>query len=212
MCAYTALVIVQAPGLEIVAEVPAFPSSRVGPYRRAHYLSLPDEPRCELLNGRLYRMAPPRPLHQIVAFVLWQRLDAQAVAHGGLALGAPVAITLSDHSVVQPDVIYLARRVRSEEIEGEIDGLPDLVVEVLSPGSVRRDRGEKLHLYAAAGVAEYWIVDPAARQIDFLILPAGARRFRVALAEEGVYRSGLLSEISLDIADLWREVDLRIGK
>lgn len=212
MCAYTEPMAVHSEALEIVAEVPVFPSSTVGPYRRADYLSLPDEQRCELLNGRLYRMAPPKPLHQIVAFVLWHRLDAFAVAHGGLALGAPVAITLADHSVVQPDVIYLARRVRGEEIESAIDGLPDLVVEVLSPGSVRRDRGEKLRLYAAAGVPEYWIVDPVARQIDFLVLPAGARRFRAALPEQDVYRSERLVGISLDTTDLWREVALRIRR
>jgi Uma2 family endonuclease len=193
--------------VEILAEIPLFPSSKVGPYRRDDYLALPDEPRCELLYGRFYLVAPPRPLHQIVGLLLWRWLDDIALACGGQALAAPVGITLADHSVVEPDVVYLARRATPEEIRGEIAGVPDLLVEVLSPGSVRRDRGLKLRLYADAGVPEYWIVAPTERHVDFLVNRGG--RFELVVPEGNLYRSPALSGVTLDLADLWRQVDLR---
>jgi Uma2 family endonuclease len=196
--------------VEILAEIPLFPSSTVGPYRHADYLGLPEEPRCELIYGRFYLVAPPRPLHQIVGLVLWRWLDDVALARGGQALAAPVGITLTDHSVVQPDVIYLARRATPAEIREEITGVPDLLIEVLSPGSVRRDRGLKLRLYAETGVPEYWIVAPTERHVDFLVNRGG--RFELVVPAGDIYRSPTLPDITLDLAELWRQVDLRTAR
>ena len=86
---------------------------------------------------------------------------------------------------------------------------PDLVVEVVSPGTSRRDRGEKLALYAESGIKEYWIVDPGERQVEFLVNEAG--RFVVALPAGAEYRSRALPEIRLDLVALWREVDETLG-
>jgi Uma2 family endonuclease len=194
--------------VEILSEVPLSPSTTVGPYRQTDYWNLPEEPRCELLYGRFYLVTPPRPIHQIVGLVLWRWLDDVALAHGGQALAAPVGITLADHSVAEPDVIYLARRATSEELRRAIVGLPDLLIEVISPSGVRRDRGLKLRLYAETGVPEYWIADPFERQVDFMVNRGG--RFEVVLPEVDLYRSPTLPEIALDLAELWRQVDLRI--
>ena len=115
---------------------------------------------------------------------------------------------LADHSVVQPDVIYL--NAASRAIIGErLEGAPDLVVEVLSAGTTRRDRGEKLALYAETGIREYWIVDPAERQIEFLVNEGG--RFVVALPAGAEYRSQALPELHLDLLALWREVDATLA-
>ena len=78
----------------------------------------------------------------------------------------------------------------------------------LSPGSARRDRGEKLSLYAQYGVREYWIFDPEGRQIEFLVHEAG--RFIVALPVAGEYRSQGLPEIHLDVTTFWRKVESRL--
>jgi Uma2 family endonuclease len=193
--------------IEMLSEDPAFPSSPLGPYRKADYMSLPEDVRCELLYGRFYRMTPPRPLHQVVAAVLWRWLDDIAVARGGFAGISPIAITLADHSVVEPDVIYLARKATAAELKSEISGLPDLLIEVLSPTSVRRDRRLKLRLYEESGLQEYWIVDPVARQINFFQLRNG--RFQPVQDTHGIYRSERLPEIELNLAELWRQVDLR---
>lgn len=205
---------ISASTMEILDDPPAHPSSKVGPYRRRDFLRLPEEPRCELIEGRFYRMAAPQTIHQVVALVLWRHLDAVALRHAGLALGAPLAITLAAHTVVQPDVVYLDRRARRSEIAGHIDGIPDLAVEVLSPSSDWRDREVKRRLYAEAGVPEYWIVDPVERRMEFLILdsPAGdPAAYRAVAPIRGVHRSPVLPALTLALAAFWRKVDLRIA-
>jgi len=193
--------------VEMLDEIPLFPSSSIGPYRRADYMSLPDEPRCELIYGRFYLMTSPVPIHQIVGSVLWRWLDDLALARGGQAFMAPLDITLADHSVVQPDILYRVKKASPAELKRGLAGIPDLLIEVLSPSGVRRDRGLKLPLYAETGVPEYWIVDPVERQIDFLIQRGG--HFEVVTPEDNLYRSPRLPEIVLDLAELWHQVDLR---
>jgi len=193
--------------LETLAESPVTPSSELGPYRREDYLQLPDEPRCELIFGRFYVTPSPVSLHQALVFVIGSKLDRIARETGGFVRLAPLDVTLADHSVVQPDIIYITPEHR-HILQDRIEGAPDLLVEVLSPGTARRDRGEKLKLYAESGVREYWIVDPAARDFHFLVNVDG--RFQVALAVDGVYRSEALPEVVLDLADLWRELDERL--
>lgn len=184
------------------------PPADLGPYRREDYERLPGEPRCELIYGRFYVSPSPSIVHQVVAGLFYQHLYGIAKATGGKAYIAPLDVALADHSVVQPDIIYVSRR-RREILQERVEGVPDLVVEVLSPGTSRRDRGDKLALYAEMGVPEYWITsgiaDAIERQIEFLANEGG--RFVVALPEGGVYRSRALPEIHLDLAVFWKKVE-----
>jgi Uma2 family endonuclease len=187
-------------------EAPLAPPREVGPYRRADYLALPDEPRHELIYGRLYVSPSPVLLHQIVVTALWRLLDEIAAETGGLVVVAPMDVTLADHSVVQPDVVYVSRerrRVLGERVEGP----PSLVVEVLSPGTARRDRGEKLKLYSEFGVDEYWIIDPTERQIEHLVNREGD--FVVTLPDGPQYQSTAVPDLSIDIERFWSEVGRR---
>lgn len=193
--------------LDLLTETPLAPPAGLGPYRRKDYEALPDEPRCELLFGRLYVMSGPTLQHQATLQTIWLQLKRIAQASGGRAYFAPLDVALADHSVVQPDAIYVSPE-RFGVLRRRIEGAPDLLVEVLSPGTARRDRGEKLMLYAQTGIREYWILDHQVRQIEFLVNEAG--RFVVALPEAGRYQSQILSEIHLDIADFWREVETQM--
>lgn len=192
--------------VELLTEAPLAPPAGLGPYRREDYDALPDQPRCELLYGRLYVTPSPTLRHQLVALFLWRHLESIAEAAGGFAFSAPLDTALADHSVVQPDVIYVSA-TRLGVLGKRIEGAPDLVIEVLSPGSERHDRGGKLSLYAEAGIREYWIVDPEIRHVEFLVNEDG--RFLVSLPEAGVYRSPQVPEIHLDIVEFWREVERR---
>jgi Uma2 family endonuclease len=187
----------------LLTEEPLAPPAGLGPYRRADYLALPDEPRCELIYGRFFMSPSPSALHQVVVLALATRLRDIARSVGGLVLAAPMDVTLAEHSVVQPDLLYLRPEHRSRVVD-RVEGAPDLVVEVLSPGTARRDRAQKLGLYAEAGVAEYWLVEPRDRQIEFLANEAG--RFVVALPSGREYRSRALPELSLDLEAFWAEV------
>jgi Uma2 family endonuclease len=192
----------------ILTESPLVLPTDLGPYRRHDYEALLDEPRCELIFGRFYVSPSPLLLHQIVVGTLFEWLRRIARRTGGLAVTAPLDVAFAEHSIVQPDVMYIspARRAIAQQ---RIEGAPDLLVEVLSRGTARRDRGEKLRLYAEFDVREYWIVDPEERQIEFLVNDGG--RFVVALPEGGEYRSRALPEIHLDLAAFWREVDEQLA-
>lgn len=184
-------------------ESPPGPRGDLGPYREADYLALPDEPRCELLYGRLLVMAAPTLRHQRVVGKLYRILSDLADRYGDEAFVSPVDVAVADHSIVQPDVIYVTR-ARSSTLGARIDGAPDLVVEVLSPGSARRDLGEKLRLYAEFGVTEYWVVDASLGTFEFLQRDGDG--FRLRLPEGAVYRSSAIAGLEIDLDAFWRAI------
>ncbi|MBV8200657.1 MAG: Uma2 family endonuclease, partial [Acidobacteria bacterium] len=187
----------------LLEDTPLVAPKELGPYRREDYEALPDEPRCELIRGRFYLIPSPSMLHQIVLLSLARHFLDIADAAGGLAAMAPVDVPLASHSVVQPDLIYLTAAHR--RIVGlRLQGVPDLVIEVLSPGTARRDRRDKLSLYAESVAREYWIVDPQARQIEFLVNEGG--RFVVSVPSASEYRSAAIPEVRLDLAAFWHRV------
>lgn len=192
----------------LLKEPPLSPYTDLGPYRRKDYEALPDEPRCELIFGRFYVSPSPLVLHQFVVLLLGRILDQIARASGGLALVAPLDVHLADHSVVQPDVLYISPAQRGIA-QRWVEGAPDLLIEVLSPGTFRRDRGDKLALYAQSGIREYWIVDAAEQSIEFLVNEDG--RFAVVSHKGAEYRSHVLPEIHLNIPAFWKEVEDRLG-
>ena len=192
-----------AMAVEYESESPAAPRSGLGRYRESDYFALPEEPRCELVYGRLLVTPSPSVRHQEVLVRLARTLGEVADRIGARLLVAPVDVVLSRHSVVQPDLL-LVTAARSSILQERVEGAPDLVVEILSPATARRDLGEKLRLYAEAGVAEYWIVDPAARTFEFLAANDGA--FLVRLAGEGRYRSAAIPGLEIDLESFWRAI------
>jgi Uma2 family endonuclease len=182
-------------------ETPHAPRTELGPYREADYLELPEQPRCELLYGRLPVTPAPTVRHQLVVFAVARLLHEFASQHGGYSVISPVDVVLAEHSIVQPDVIYVSPD-RAGILRQRVEGAPDLVVEILSPATARRDLGEKLRLYAEFGITEYWIVDPILETFEFLEnTPAG---FRVRLPEGAVYRSAAIPGLELDLETFWR--------
>ncbi len=192
----------------LLEETPLVSPSELGPYRREDYEALPDEPRCELIRGRFYLSPAPVPLHQVVTLSLARHFMDVAESAGGLAMVAPVDVPLAIHSIVQPDVVYLTA-ARRRIVGRRLEGVPDLVIEVLSPGTMRRDRGEKLALYAESAVREYWIVDSEAKQIEFLVNEGG--RFVVTVPSGAEYRSAAIPEVWLDLTAFWNRIAAMIA-
>ncbi len=183
------------------------PYSTIGPYRAADYLRLAEGEPVELLKGRLIVSPCPTPIHQLVLLELATRLQTIADQTGGLVLPAPMDVVLSDHTILQPDVLLLRAAARSR-LADRVHGPADLVVEILSPSTSRRDRIEKLSLYAEYGVPEFWIVDPDARTFDFLSLRDAA--YQVVVAHGDLYQSPLFPEIHIDLAAFWQVIDRRM--
>lgn len=117
-------------------------------------------------------------------------------------------VVLSDDTVLQPNLLYIAKE-RAHIVKRRIEGPPDLVIEIIS-GTARRDRVEKLDLYAQYGVPEYWIVDPDSQVIEFLINESG--RFVVQSPANDRYQSPRLPEVEIALSPFWREVEARCRK
>jgi Uma2 family endonuclease len=181
----------------------------LGPYRRRDYEQLPDQPRHELLFGRLYVTPAPTLGHGIASQVLWPYFDRIAMASGGLAFYAPADVALADHSVVQPDILYISA-ARLNIAGRHVEGAPDLVVEILSPSTAHRDKGEKLLLYALYGVQEYWLTYLEERRFEFLINEEG--RFVEVPHATGVYQSPKIPEVRLDVSKYWRQVEAKLRR
>ena len=174
-----------------------------GPYRLtyADWVGYPDDGRLyEIIEGELYVSPPPSIVHQRVSRDIEFRLYTYLEQTGlGEILDAPVGVRLSDEDVLEPDLVVVltpnAHRIGSQVIEGP----PDLVVEILSPGTARRDLGTKRALYEEAGVPEYWIVDPETASVEVLALERG-RYMRSGLYRRGDrVRSRLLEGLEVDL-------------
>lgn len=137
---------------------------------------MPDDGRrYELLNGEIVMSPSPSWAHQELVFRLAALLRAFVQDRaGGVVLLAPFEIRLPGPSALQPDVLAFSAERRHLMRRNHAVGAPDLVVEVLSPSTRDRDEGEKLAIYLAAGVHEYWLVDPEAGALRALALD-GAR-------------------------------------
>lgn len=131
-------------------------------YTVTDYLTWPDEERWELIDGIAYNMSPaPNIKHQNIVGELYSRLLQKLRGKPCKPFIAPVDVVLSEIDVVQPDVFVVCDPVKITE--KNIQGAPDLVVEVLSPRTVAKDLREKKTLYERSGVSEYLVLDPLER-------------------------------------------------
>ncbi len=138
-----------------------------GEWREEDYFALPDSNRIiELSEGELIMSPPPSTAHQRVVANLFRALDAfvHAGGHGEVFI-APLAVRLREGKIREPGVLFISAAHADRVIPQMIDGAPDWVAEVISPGSRKIDEVEKLADYAEAGIPEYWLVDLDARTI-----------------------------------------------
>lgn len=129
--------------------------------------ALPEGERAELIDGRIYYMAPPSRTHQKILFSLSRVIADYIDAKGGSCEVdiAPFAVFLNkdDINYVEPDISVICDPSKLDE-KG-CHGAPDWIIEIVSPGNKAMDYFTKLFKYRIAGVREYWIVDPAKEQV-----------------------------------------------
>ena len=138
-----------------------------GQYTVEDYLRLPEEERVELIDGVIYDMAAPTDKHQIIGNEIYARFRDYIRKNKGkcITITAPLDVQLDcdNKTMVQPDVVIVCDRNKFKE--GRIFGAPDLIVEVLSESTKKKDITIKGAKYLAAGVREYWIVDPKKKRV-----------------------------------------------
>lgn len=167
------------------------------------YLGVGDEVFFEIINGKAFMSPAPELFHQRWAgrlyFAMQRHVEANKI---GEVLFAPVDVVLDEKNVVQPDLVFVSNANAGLLERRGIMGAPDLVVEIISPTSLRRDRYDKRELYARFGVKEFWLADVANRSIEILTLkPAGYQLLSCA-TNEGKIRSEILPGFELDLAAL----------
>lgn len=183
---------------EATVEQPTTPAQ--GEWTYADYLALPDDgTRYEIIEGVLYVVNAPSSDHQTAVtevsaelrnFVKRQQL--------GRVLIAPFEVHLSSRNrPVQPDVLFIRAERWPDESISYYEGSPDLVVEVISPSSVRMDRVVKFTAYEATGVPEYWIINPHTRTIEVFTLSSGEYALLGEYTGDEVVQSAVLAGIEL---------------
>jgi Uma2 family endonuclease len=168
------------------------------------YAALPDDGRrYELHWGELSVTPAPGTRHQGAIVVLITLLHEHVRARGlGKVFVAPTDCILSNVTVVQPDILYIATDRLATISERGIEGAPTLVVEVLSPSTARLDRDRKMKLYAEHGVPYYWIVDPESRSVEAYALTGTA----YALAGRVMHEPAALppfADLTIDPESIW---------
>ncbi len=166
---------------------------------------MPDDGlRYEIIGGELIVSSAPTIPHQIVLGDLYFLIRdfLRTHRHLGEVYLSPFDVRLSPHDIIEPDLLFIRRERLDILNSGRYAmGAPDLVVEIISPSSRKTDRGAKFDLYACSGIPEYWLIDPATRQVQLFVLREG--RYDEVAAEEGRLRSEVITGFALDPAALF---------
>jgi Uma2 family endonuclease len=162
----------------------------------------------EWVDGEVVVLTPAAVKHQRIArflvdllgnFVLMRQLGEVIPAPFTIKLPAPLKRGR------EPDIVFISRERLHRLKPTYFDGAPDLVVEITSPESFARDRGEKYVEYEAAGVKEYWLIDPDRQQAEFYRLGEDGRYRLHTAGAGGVYHSEVIPGLRLKTAWLWQD-------
>ena len=169
------------------------------------YTNLGDEKRYELIEGELYMTPSPNVYHQTVLGRLFVFLTSFIEEKQlGATFCAPLDVVLTPNDVLQPDVLFISKGRMGIITENNIQGAPDLVVEILSPGTLERDKIVKKYLYEKHGVKEYWIVDPVGKLVEVLTLKEEGFEFFGTFFLDDQLSSPLLKELKVPLKEVFK--------
>lgn len=175
------------------------------------YFSWQESPRCELIAGVIYDMAPaPTLAHQRILGNVYRWLHSKFMQKKGggdeppqcEVLFSPIDVKLSEQTIVQPDLVIVCDLAKLHNGK-YIDGAPDLVLEVLSPSTALKDRREKKAEYEKAGVKEYLLVNPIEHTIEYYQLnQESCYQAPEIWGSEDILKSSLLEDITETIGEI----------
>lgn len=173
---------------------------------RHDYQDMPEgPPYYQVIEGDLVMSPSPNTFHQYIAgniyFLFRRYLDKHPV---GEVFIAPLDVFLSDVNVYQPDVMFISNQRKSIITDHGMEGAPDLVVETLSPGTARFDKGSKRKIYARTGVQELWLVDPEAKTIQVYLLPKEVETPAATYGPNATFTSSLLPGLKIKTAWIFK--------
>lgn len=169
-----------------------------------HLAQMPDDgKRYEILEGNLIVSPSPKTRHQRVAGNLFAFLRRAEQAGYGQAFIAPLDVVFDPQNVPQPDVFFVRQARLSIVTEDNVQGAPDVIVEILSDSTRKRDFGAKLRLYARYRVPHYWIADTDDETIQLYTLTEAGYRQEPLLRAGQTLTCPLFPDISTDVADIF---------
>jgi Uma2 family endonuclease len=169
------------------------------------YVLLPnDRNRYETLEGELTVTPAPSTKHQTASGNLFVLLSHYIKERDlGKLFHAPIDLILESTSVLQPDLLFVSK-VRQQIItERAVEGVPDLVIEILSPTTRRTDRVTKAQIYARHSVPGYWIVDPEQEIIEIYLLEANGYRLAATLQGKTPMAAPPFTELEIAAGDVF---------
>lgn len=166
---------------------------------------------CEYAEGVVIKMSPVTDAHDRITYLLRQMMAAYLELRPiGQVRSAPFTLKLPIDSKRwrEPDVMLILNSNDGDLQATFFHGAPDIVIEVVSPESVRRDYAEKLIEYERSGAREYWLIDPERQNAQFYRLSEHGKYRAESLNADGEYESAVLPQLRIPVALLWREAPL----
>lgn len=179
-------------------------------YTYADYLTWPDSERWEIINGQAFAMSPaPGRYHQEILLNIATPIKNYLKGKPCKVYVAPFDVRLQQaheteqtaSSVVQPDITVVCDQSKLDD-KG-CKGSPDLVVEIVSPSSARKDMNDKFSLYEAHGVREYWVVHPSYHLIQVYSLDNGRYKKVGDFSPGDTLKVGIFEDLSLSLCDIF---------
>lgn len=159
----------------------------------------------ELFDGELVMTPSPSARHQQILVRLLTQIWAHVQAYSlGEVFVAPLDTVFDLYTVLQPDILFISRPRVPWVVKERIEGSPDLVVEILSPATVEKDRYRKLAVYSQFTVREYWIVDPDEQAIELFRRAGEELKWDRRFLSDEIFESPLLAGFQLEVSSLFR--------
>lgn len=182
-------------------------------YTFADVLTWEENERIEIINGEAFMMAPPSRIHQKISFEIGRQIGNYLEGKKCEVYPAPFGVRLFEKdgdtpkdvdTMVEPDISVICDRNKLDK--HGCKGAPDLIIEILSPSSLRHDRFVKLGLYQRAGVREYWIVDPEYKTVQvFTQDGGGSLRISEEYGREDVAKVNALDGCFIELSKVFSE-------
>ena len=159
----------------------------------------------ELLKGELVKKSAPSALHQRISRRLSFKIESWIQEKDlGELFYSPIDVFLDDYNAPQPDLIFIKKqRLEIVHLDNGIVGVPDLIVEIISPSSIKRDRFDKMNIYQKFKASEYWIVDPANSSIEIYTLQNDELEITDFAAEKGIVQSPALGGLEIEMMNIF---------
>ncbi len=183
-----------------------YPAKKQSKYTYSDYLKTPDDKRFQLIEGELLMTPAPTTKHQRISrnlsFLLNQFVRTARV---GEIFYAPTDVVLDDFNVFQPDILLVLNENKGIITKKNIQGAPDLVIEILSDSTASLDLIEKRKLYGQFGVKEYWVASPEHTTIEMYGLKNNRLESSKSFYEGETLASPLLTGLEISLADIFSE-------